>query len=342
VIVGAGAAGLSFAYYLAHLDSTHEFSCTLIDPDAKTDYDRTWSYWGDHFDFDDLVEREWKRLLVRDGDTTAQACFGGRGYRFVPSDRFYRRCLEVITADSRFSERRSEGADLSWYRADYVVDSVFGPAMQPGASPGDLGPREEPAFRQSFVGWLVEIGAATWDRGELCLMDFDAPSDGTDPVSTRPALEFAYTLPFTDRRALVEFTAVGRAQPSDEYLESRLESYLAAAYGRTGKLLSPAAVGDPAMPPHRRLRPRFYDRVFLEVLAGEPAALPSALTGLFHRNRTERVFRFLAGRSTLLDEGAIIMSLPWGPFLRALWRTLTRNRSRQAGKATGFAERTQA
>jgi flavin-dependent dehydrogenase len=112
VIVGAGAAGLSFAYYLAHLDSTHEFSCTLIDPDAKTDYDRTWSYWGDHFDFDDLVEREWKRLLVRDGDTTAQACFGGRGYRFVPSDRFYRRCLEVITADSRFSFVRARAERL--------------------------------------------------------------------------------------------------------------------------------------------------------------------------------------------------------------------------------------
>jgi lycopene beta-cyclase len=410
IIAGAGAAGLSLAYYLAGLDSSHEFSCTLIDPDDKTDYDRTWSYWGEPFEFDDLVEREWRTLRLHNDGLTAAATLDAPAYRFIRSDRFYGRCREVITADPRFtfvrgrvetveadgagvtvgvrehgafaSEEGTGGPGLARYRGDYLVESAFGPGG-------------EPAFRQSFVGWHVEGEAAVWDAEEATLMDFEGPSRD---AGARPGggLEFAYILPVDERHALVEFTTVTAVQPEDDYLETRLERYLdrtlgaqrwvvthrekgsiplydsrgpsstaggrvihlgvtagaarpttgyafrsivetsravAADYGRRGVLRAPSAIGGDAMPAHRGARPRFYDRVFLEVLAGEPEALPRALVQLFRRGRTARVFRFLAGRSNLRDELGIIMSLPWGPFLRALWRTATPGR-RRAGLDT--------
>jgi len=403
VIVGAGAAGLSFAYYLAQLDTRREFSCTLIDPDAKIDYDRTWSYWGGPFDFDDLVEREWGSLLLRHNGSIATGTLRGRGYRFIPSNRFYRRCLDEISADPRFSfvhgraeflhsdesgvtvgvrpvKRRSNAADtgdgITRHRADYVVDSVFGP------TPRRTNSDAVPAFYQSFVGWVVDRDAAEWRPDTVTLMDFSERAG-------HGRMEFFYTLPFAEEKALVEFTSVGPGEPETDYLENRLDEYLinllgeegwkvahrekgsiplfefreptgaangriihlgvqagaarpttgyafrsivetseavVAEYERTSVICSPESIGRRAMPSHRRGRPRFYDRVFLEVLAGEPESLPSALVSLFHRNKAERVFRFLAGRSSVLDELAVIVSLPWGPFLRALRRTFAYGR----------------
>lgn len=419
IIAGAGAAGLSLAYYLAGLDSSHAFSCTLIDPDGKTDYDRTWSYWGESFDFDDLIEREWRTLLLHNDGRTAAATLDAPAYRFIRSDRFYARCREVITADPRFtfvrgrvesveadgggvtvgvrelgasaSDEETGGWGLANYRGDYLVESAFGPGG-------------EPAFRQSFVGWHVEGRAAVWDPDEATLMDFEGPARDAGRGSGG-GLEFAYVLPVDARHALVEFTTVSAVQPEDDYLEARLERYLdrtigadgwavthrekgsiplyasrgpsstaagrvihlgvtagaarpttgyafrsivetsravAAAYARDGVLRAPSAIGGHAMPAHRRLRPRFYDRVFLEVLAGEPEALPRALVQLFRRGCAPRVFRFLAGRSSLRDELGIITSLPWGPFLRALWRTATHGRRRAVADTSLQTESTHA
>ena len=445
VIVGAGAAGLSLAYYLAQLDTTHEFSCTLIDPDTKADYDRTWSYWGGPFEFDDLIGHEWDKLLLRDHGSIATGTLRGPGYRFIPSNRFYRRCLDAISADPRFSFVRGRAEFLhsdesgatvgvrpagrqtnvtepddgiTRHRADYVVDSVFGPTPRvttpaperaptaaPAPDPAPAGraapdpvPNAAPAFYQSFVGWEVERDAAEWRQDTVTLMDF---SDCAGPGR----MEFFYTLPFAEERALVEFTSVGPGEPETEYLENRLEEYLVDQFGEqgwnvthrekgsiplfesreptedadgriihlgvragaarpttgyafrsivetsaaiveeyehTGLIRSPESIGSRAMPAHRRGRPRFYDRVFLEVLAGEPESLPPALVSLFRRNRAERVFRFLAGRSSLIDELAVIISLPWGPFLRALRRTIVHGRRTADTDTTLHPESTRA
>jgi lycopene beta-cyclase len=427
VIVGAGAAGLSVAYYLAQLDTTHEFSCTLIEPDTKADYDRTWSYWGGPFDFDDLVAHEWDKLLLRYRGSIATGTLRGPGYRFIPSNRFYRRCLDAIAADPRFSFVRgraeflhsdASGATVgvrpagpqidvtdsddgvARHRADYVVDSVFGPTPRgtppaPEPAPDAVpAPVPAPAFYQTFVGWEIERDAAEWRPDTVTLMDF---SDCAGPGR----MEFFYTLPFAEERALVEFTTVGPGEPETEYLENRLEEYLVGLFGdqgwnvthrekgsiplfesreptedangrivhlgvragaarpttgyafrsivetsaaiveeyeHTGLIRSPESIGSRAMPAHRRGRPRFYDRVFLEVLAGEPDSLPPALVSLFRRNRAERVFRFLAGRSSLIDELSVIISLPWGPFLRALRRTIVRSRRRPEADTTLYPE----
>jgi lycopene beta-cyclase len=63
---------------------------------------------------------------------------------------------------------------------------------------------------------------------------------------------------------------------------------------------------------------RFFDAVFLRLLAAQPARVEPVLTALFTRNPVERVLRFLDERASLADVLAIVASLPKLPFLRAL------------------------
>lgn len=391
VVVGAGAAGLSFAYYLSA--SSHDpFHCILVDPDTKEENDRTWAFWGESFDFDHLVSHRWSRLSLnnRVGVKTESG-----GYRYIPADRFYRHCRRRLEEDERFEflrervERieevdgavqvilaptpgmaasldppRSIGSGRRRIEADIAVESVFGPPE-----------RGECLLRQSFVGWEVQAKEPYWNPDEATLMDFEV-------AHGRHVLEFYYVLPMSSRRALIEFTAVDALVPGADYLEERVESYLDSLLGRGGweilrrekgtiplyestaprrrgrvyhlgvaagaarpstgyafrSIIETSAAlaerfashlrGDGSQPPevpgvpHAAWRPRFFDAVFLELLRGEAHVLPEALMALFRRNEAARVFRFLAGRSSLRDELAIVASLPWTPFLRSLGRLL--------------------
>ncbi len=398
VVVGAGAAGLSFAYYLSTLNSRSDFSCILIDPDTKQENDRTWAFWGDTFDFDALVEHRWDLVtLSLDGSTVD--C-DPAGYRCIPSDKFYAYCLNRIRNDSRFSLIRArvehvyERDQTVWVRyrpfgeravgenqavrrenihelrADYALDTVFGAARD--ITGEALGRRRRP-LRQSFVGWEVVVNDPFWDPSAATLMEFS-----TD--SRQFGLEFYYALPTKTSRALVEYTTVDESVPDQEYLEHRLEQFLVYRFGadswsivrrekgtiplfeatgpvvegrvaylgvasgaarpstgyafrtivETSKALAESLTEGnelklpKGLPPHCKRRPRFYDRVFLELLRREPQRLPEALFAMFQRNPGGRVFDFLGGKTSFLHEIPIVRSLPWPPFLRALARRVVR------------------
>lgn len=359
----------------------------LVDPDTKRENDRTWSYWGPPFEFDHLVERRWEAVLLQDLDSAAACTYSdaartaGNTYRYLPANRFYQECRTTLGGDSRFSWIRARvehyashatgitatlqypDGTVGQLQGDYLVNSVFGSTAP---------------FRQSFVGWEVESEQDVFDPSTVTLMDF---ANQNRILQQQRALHFSYLLPMTPRRALVEITAVGAAQPEDALLEQLLikeitrrvgspawrivrrekgtiplylnrrpgpdrsdprilnlgvaagaarpstgyafrsivetSQALAELYRTTGRLELPPARTRTSMP-YTRGRQRFFDTVFMQVLQDEPEQLPAALVRLFRHNPLERVFSFLGGGSTLRQEVAIVFSLPWGPFLRAL------------------------
>jgi lycopene beta-cyclase len=378
-IVGGGAAGLSFGYYLAKSTNRRDLRCIIIDPDEKRDNDRTWAFWGDAFDLDELVAHRWSRIALRNGLRTVVS--SSAGYRFIPADAFYSHCLSTINNDPRFEllpgrvEKTTANRDSvtillrrrshtgfqppEELTVDYAVDSVFGPPAGPEAQ----------SMQQSFVGWEVESREPLWDPEIATLMEFT-------PEHHADGLGFFYTLPRSTTHALVEYTVVSPTAPEGRFLEEHLNNYMESlgageqwtvrrtekgtiplfehrTPGVHGRILHLGVAAGAARPStgyafrgivesaravaeafaehgdwlsltvptaHATRRARFYDAVFLEMLRGEPHRMPEALCDLFHGTDSERVFRFLRGKSSLLDEAIIILSLPWRPFLRALFR----------------------
>ncbi len=395
IIVGAGAAGLSLAHYLSHVSpDDRSFTCTLIEPATKAENDRTWCYWGDHFDFDHLAHYSWSDLEIvdREGNRTSSRFvrskrkapgfedpYGG-DYRVIAADRFYEECRKSIQTDARFEwivgrvekiEESSRAVTVSTSSgrsvvyADTIFDTVFGYGGQHRSHTDGHPPR------QSFVGWEVTTHQSVWNPGSATLMDFSV-------AETSGAFEFMYTLPTSTREALVEFTVIGSSDVNHGYLEDQIATHLETIAGvdqwhitrrekgeiplfidrspfsTSGGVVRLGVQAGAARPstgyafrsivetsrsivssyaasgrfslsdaaPHTRRRPRFFDRVFLNVLRYESDRLPDALFRLFDRNSQARVLTFLSGRSTLLQEFAIVASLPWGPFIRGLYREI--------------------
>lgn len=79
-------------------------------------------------------------------------------------------------------------------------------------------------------------------------------------------------------------------------------------------------------------RQRFYDRLFLQVLADNPHNLRRSLMAIFMNNRAKSIFRFMDGSSLIWEEVRLVLTLPFTPFLKALAKQI---KSKSTTHATG-------
>ena len=75
-----------------------------------------------------------------------------------------------------------------------------------------------PLLNQSFIGWTIETVEDVFDENKMTLMDFDRDQKN----ETR----FIYTLPFSSKRALIEYTLFSETLISDKEYEDGIKEYL--------------------------------------------------------------------------------------------------------------------
>ncbi len=201
VIVGAGCAGLSLA--VALIDEGWDRPLVLLERRTAYVRDRTWCFWdtGD-VPWADRADASWDRWRI--GDAVQHAA--SHPYLHLPADRFYdaalRRLRRARNVELRLGVRvtaiaeRAEDVRLRTsggiVRAARVVDcrGAAHPAVRAGLRTG---------LTQRFLGQVVRTERPRFDPGEATLMAFH----GEHPRELR----FVYTLPLSDREALVEDTS---------------------------------------------------------------------------------------------------------------------------------------
>ena len=250
LIVGGGAAGLSLAYQLAQEPRLAAKKVLLIEPEAKDQNDRTWSFWtNEPAAFDGLAAHEWRTIAFRSPgfervlDLSPYRYCTVRGldyYRFVrqalashPGFAWVHGTVEALDNTPAGVRARSSAGEFT---ARYAFDS----------RPPDLArlmqPQKHRYLLQHFVGWEVETEQDAFDPAVVEFMDFRGPQH-------REA-RFMYVLPFSRRRALVEYTLFSaQPLPKAEY-EAALRDYLAAALGGNGYRVLGEEVGAIPMTDH--------------------------------------------------------------------------------------------
>ena len=75
-----------------------------------------------------------------------------------------------------------------------------------------------PLLNQSFIGWTIETNKDVFDEKTITLMDFDR--DQKDET------RFIYILPFSSKKALVEYTLFSEKKISDQDYKQGIKEYL--------------------------------------------------------------------------------------------------------------------
>jgi lycopene beta-cyclase len=109
-------------------------------------------------------------------------------------------------------------------------------------------------------------------------------------------------------------TKGGRVKPSTGYAFARMQQDALAIVDSLKRYRHPFAL------PRPPTRYRLFDSLMLQIMFRQGQLMEPIFLRLFERNPIQRIFRFLDENASLLEDAALISSLPPAPFLGALIR----------------------
>lgn len=230
LIVGGGAAGLSLAYALAQEPRLRDKRVLLLEPTAKDQNDRTWSFWADApSPFDSIVAHEWQQLAFRSPGFERVFPLSRHRYKMIRGLDFYEFVHAALAANPQFTLVRATVNSLENLPPSAVIAHTsagkfmarYGFDSRPPVI--NKQPDKHRYLLQHFVGWEVETEQEMFDPETVEFMDFRGPQYH-EP-------RFMYVLPFSSRRALVEYTLFSeKLLPKADY-EAAMHDYLTTTLG---------------------------------------------------------------------------------------------------------------
>ncbi|MFZ4508798.1 MAG: lycopene cyclase family protein [Fimbriimonas sp.] len=227
LILGGGCAGLSLAKRLAQ--SSSDARAVVVEPRIEYGDDRTWCFWeGQYMLPEALPLHSWPCVALSNESKSIIVDVSERPYQMLRSKDFYADALNCIRTrpnielwletsalssiqlqSGRWKTETSKGS----IESDVVIDT----------RPFAMTPTSQPTIWQSFLGQEIECTGNVFDASKAHLMDF--------LKSNRYESAFAYILPTSSTRALVELTVLSEDRLLPSELITRLNDAITARTG---------------------------------------------------------------------------------------------------------------
>lgn len=237
VFAGSGLAGLTLALACAQRPFFRDYKIILIDRDHKTANDRTWCFWAKADEFlPAIVFKSWDKCLFYGKDCEKTLDIAPYRYHMIRGMDFYQWAKEQLAKNPNVERIHANirGVDADngivyTDQGDFQGDWVFNSAQYrmgdntidvDGARPF-LSPAPETGHThllQHFKGWTIAAAQPVFDPGSMTFMDYRLEQKG----ETR----FVYVLPFSETRALIEFTVFSPNLCAAEEYDAELHRYL--------------------------------------------------------------------------------------------------------------------
>lgn len=223
IIAGAGAAGLSLLWHLLN-SPLKEKRILVVDTSFQIRHDKTWCFWSDCQSFSDIIYHTWDKLEVISGGEIFTQPLNACSYHCIRSEDYQKKILKkarefdsvsfLETGINGFIDKADGGMILT-NTGSYEAEWIFQSIVEPGNYPSSI---VDNALIQHFTGWEIEVKKDLFDSDKATLMDFD--------TEQKKGLTFFYTLPYSSKKALVEYTIFSDTLLEKYQYESALMEYL--------------------------------------------------------------------------------------------------------------------
>ena len=198
----------------------------LIDKEPKSKNDRTWCFWEQEAGyFEDLVFHKWDELLFKLSNVeTINLELGNYRYKMIRGIDFYKKCFSQIERQKNIdiaygeilfeegdahSRIKVNGEPLFIDDKTIVFNSIFRPSIKQNG---------EFHLLQHFKGWVIETHEPFFKPSHATMMDFS--------VDQIRGTTFAYILPTSEKRALIEYTLFSKNLLSEKEYDNELKAYI--------------------------------------------------------------------------------------------------------------------
>ena len=210
IIIGGGCSGLSLAYELEIHGKLKDKTLAIIEPREEYKRDKTWSFWKvfSH-NFDDCIKKSWNNFTINTPYDTKFVECQNTPYQTIDSGMFYEKILSRLKLNM----------NIHYFKNINEIEKSNSVIFNSVPKFED----EQNKLWQHFCGVEIETDKDFFDNEIFNLMDFDCDQ--------RNKVHFFYTLPFTQRNALIETTWISELNDDkikdydyqiDEYLSKNL------------------------------------------------------------------------------------------------------------------------
>lgn len=276
IIAGAGAAGLSLVRNLLTSDRLSRKKILLLDLSLSPAGDKTWCFWDDtNLPDPNLIHHSWKTLDVRAYGQLYSEKLNHYEYHCLRSYDYTASILEkaknhpnitlLETSINDFSEKDNRGV-VHTDKGDFSADWIFQSALRPKEFYSQT---VDVSLKQHFLGAEIETSAPAFDPDKVILMDFD--------TSQKHGVTFFYILPYSETKALVEYTFfTEQILDEEEYLKG-IEAHLSERYSLEKNDYKITRTETGAIPMEDRRYPAWYNSKVMNI--GTVGGLTKPSTG---------------------------------------------------------------
>ena len=204
----------------------------LLDKDPKKTNDRTWCFWEKGSgQFDAIVSKSWNDIFFGGQAFSRQFKIDPYHYKMVRGSDFYRYYLKRINTYTHVDFLQEEvltvienedkvlvNTSKETYTCHQVFSSIFDFKTLKNQ-------RKYPVLQQHFVGWVVQTKHPVFNAEQPTFMDFSVEQGN----NTR----FMYVLPYSENKALLEYTLFSEHLLPKETYENAIKDYLKLTYNQT-------------------------------------------------------------------------------------------------------------
>ena len=283
---------------LIHSGKFTDKKILLIDKDTKSKNDRTWCFWEIQPGFfEDIVYRTWDTISFLSDDFSATTNIGPYQYKMIRGIDFYNYCfdeikknpgIEILNGCLNTGYSHKEGVTINVDDKIFHLESatIFNSiASLDNKLPGEI------KLLQHFKGWVIESDKPVFDPGIASIMDFRVHQDhGTT---------FAYVLPFSEKKALVEYTLFTKTLLEQQQYDIELKKYLAEILKLEDYIVSDTEFG--VIPMTNRKFEFQNNGVFNIGTAGGQTKASSGYTFQFIQKQSQQIADCLANGDSLFS-----------------------------------------
>jgi lycopene beta-cyclase len=196
----------------------------LLDENPKKSNDRTWCFWDNSTQFDEIVSKKWNVALFADENFRRNLDLNPYQYKMVRGLDFYNLVFELISKQDNIHFVNQKVTDFEElgnhcivktetvsYTCNKIFNSIYNPNLVKGQS-------KYPLLQQHFIGWFIKSKEEVFDKNKATFMDFS--------VEQRGNTRFMYVLPTSSTEALLEYTLFSKDLLSKEEYENEIQKYI--------------------------------------------------------------------------------------------------------------------
>jgi lycopene beta-cyclase len=224
IFTGSGLSALMTVYEMILSGKFKDKNILLLDENPKKSNDRTWCFWDNSTQFDEIVSKKWNVALFADENFRRNLDLNPYQYKMVRGLDFYNLIFDLISRQENIHFVNQKVIDFEElgnhcivktesqnYTCNKIFNSIYNPNIVKSQS-------KYPLLQQHFIGWFIKSKEEVFDKNTATFMDFS--------VEQRGNTRFMYVLPTSSTEALIEYTLFSKDLLSKEEYENEIQKYI--------------------------------------------------------------------------------------------------------------------